>query len=100
MSGMKVELSCPLGHQCETAVGDTIRRCAWFTKLEGQNPQSGEQISEFGCAMTWLPVLLVENARVARGTSAAVETFRNEMVAANAQVLAAPPAHPTLKGPN
>lgn len=37
--------------------------------------------------MNWLPVLLVENARVSRGTSAAVESFRNEMVDANKKVL-------------
>jgi len=100
MSGMKVELSCPLGHKCETAVGDTIHRCAWFIQLEGQHPQTGEQLNEKGCAMAWLPVLLVENARVARGTSAAVETFRNEMVAANIQALSSPPLQPLLKGTN
>jgi len=83
MNGLKVELSCPLGHKCETAVGNTIPRCPWFTKLSGQHPTTGEQLDEHGCAMAWLPVLLVENARVSRGTSAAVESFRNEMVAAN-----------------
>jgi hypothetical protein len=56
---------------------------AWFVKLAGQNPTTGEQIDEQGCAMAWMPVLLVENARTMRGTSAAVESFRNEMVAAN-----------------
>jgi hypothetical protein len=52
-------------------------------KLAGQNPQTGEQVDERGCAMMWLPVLLVENSRVSRGTSAAIESFRNEMVKAS-----------------
>lgn len=99
MNGMKVELTCPLGHKCETASGDTIHRCTWFTQIAGQNPTTGEQIDEKGCAMAWLPILLVENARVARGTSAAVETFRNEMVAANLQALPLMQSQ-RLKGPN
>ena len=79
---MKTILSCPLGHKCEEARDGAIHRCAWFTKLAGQLPD-GSQADEQGCAMAWLPVLLVENARVVRGTSAAVESFRNEVVSAN-----------------
>ena len=84
---LKTVLSCPLGHKCEEARDGEIHRCAWFVKLAGQNPTTGEQVDEQGCAMSWMPVLLVENARTNRGTSAAVESFRNEMVRANEQVL-------------
>lgn len=84
MSGLPVELSCPLGHKCEEARDGKIHRCAWFVRMAGQRPDTGEQIDEHGCAMAWMPVLLVENARVSRGTSAAVESFRNTMVEANA----------------
>lgn len=80
---IKTELSCPLGHKCEEIKDDAIHRCAWFTKLAGADPTTGEQIDEHACAMAWLPILLVENARVTRGTSAAVESFRNEVVKAN-----------------
>ena len=83
MSSVEVKLSCPLGHQCEEARDGAIHRCAWFIRLAGTNPTTGEQADEHGCSMSWLPVLLVENARVSRGTSAAVESFRNEMVEAN-----------------
>lgn len=78
-----IELTCPLGHRCEDARDGKIHRCAWFVTLQGQNPTTGEAIDEQGCAMNWIPVLLVENSRVSRGTSAAVESFRNEMMAAN-----------------
>lgn len=80
---LKKTLTCPLGHKCQEAKGDHIEQCAWFTKLAGENPQTGEQVDEFGCAMTWLPILLVENARTNRSTSSAVESFRNEMINAN-----------------
>ena len=81
---LKTVLSCPLGHRCQEAVDGELRQCAWYTKMAGENPQTGEVVDEYGCAMTWLPVLLVENARTNRSTSAAVESFRNEMVNANA----------------
>ena len=84
---MKVELNCPLGHKCETAVDDVIHRCAWYTKLVGKDPQSEKQIDEWGCAMGWIPLLLVENSQKQIGTSAAVESFRNEMVEGNNKFL-------------
>lgn len=80
---LEIELTCPLGHKCEEARDGKIMRCAWFVTLQGQNPNNGEVMDEQGCAMNWVPVLLVENSRVSRGTSAAVESFRNEMVSAN-----------------
>ena len=80
---IKIILTCPLGSQCETIKGDAIHRCAWYTKLAGTNPNTGEQVDEHGCAMSWLPMLLIENSGQQRSTSAAVESFRNEMTSAN-----------------
>ena len=82
-------LTCPLGHKCQEVKDNAIHQCAWFVKLAGTNPNTGEQTDEQGCAMNWLPVLLIENAQTNRGTSAAVESFRNEMVEANQQTTAA-----------
>lgn len=39
--------------------------------------------------MSWLPILLIENAQQNRQTGAAVESFRNEMVETNKQSIAA-----------
>jgi hypothetical protein len=75
----QVKLSCPLGHKCEETRDDVTHRCAWFTQLRGQNPQSGQEIDERACAISWLPLLLIENANTNRGTSAAVESFRNSV---------------------
>ena len=57
--------------------------CAWFLKIRGTNPNTGEDVDEWGCSMSWLPILLIENAQMNRQTGAAVESFRNEMVKAN-----------------
>ena len=57
--------------------------CAWFIKLDGKDPNTGKDIDEFGCAVAWMPMLLIENAQQSRQTGAAVESFRNQMVRQN-----------------
>lgn len=57
--------------------------CAWFMKIQGKDPQSEKEIEEWGCAMAWMPILIIENSQQQRGTAAAVSSFRNEMVKAN-----------------
>ena len=79
-----VVISCPLGHKCEEARDGKIYRCAWSIELDGTNPTTGESAKERACAMSWVPILLIENSKQQRSTSAAVESFRNEMVAGNA----------------
>ena len=80
---IKTVLTCPLGSSCEEVKDGAIHRCAWYTKLAGTNPNTGETIDEHGCAMSWMPMLLIENSMQQRSTSAAVESFRNEMTSAN-----------------
>ena len=55
-------------------------QCSWFTQVRGQNPQTGEPVDEWGCAVTWLPLLLIENSNQTRQAGAAIESFRNETV--------------------
>jgi len=52
-------------------------------KIRGHNPNTGEEIDDYGCSMAWLPVLMIENSQQQRSTGAAVESFRNEMVKSN-----------------
>lgn len=82
-------LTCPLGSKCEEIKDGAIHKCAWFVKLRGVNPNTNEEVDEHGCAMAWMPVLLIENSQQQRSTSAAVESFRNEMVKANDAVMLA-----------
>lgn len=57
--------------------------CAWFIQVRGKNPNTGEDIDDYGCSMAWMPILMIENSQQQRSTGAAVESFRNEMVKAN-----------------
>jgi hypothetical protein len=73
-------LICPLHKQ---DMSEVCHKCPWWFMVRGKDPQSMKEIEQWGCAIGFLPILLIENSQVARGTSAAVETFRNEMVEAN-----------------
>ena len=76
---LEVKQNCPLNDFSPCKQFD----CAWFMKISGTNPNDGQPTEEWGCAMAWLPVLLIENAQQSRQTGAAVESFRNEMVESN-----------------
>ena len=72
---MKLEQGkfCPLiGEDCLGL------KCSWFTQIRGTHPQTGQEIDEWGCAVNWIPTLLIENSQQQRQTGAAVESFRNE----------------------
>lgn len=58
-------------------------QCAWFTRVQGVDTNTGNQVDEYQCAIAWMPMLLIENSGQQRQTGAAVESFRNEMVKAN-----------------
>tara|TARA_R100000278_G_scaffold1585_2_gene3188 strand:+ start:853 stop:1149 length:297 start_codon:yes stop_codon:yes gene_type:complete len=75
MTQLKPGSLCPL-------IGEDCRglECSWYTQIRGVNPQTGEEVDEWGCAVTWLPMLLIENSQQQRQTGAAVESFRNESV--------------------
>jgi hypothetical protein len=83
MSSIPVKCVCPLGAQCEEVKDGAIHRCMWHIKVRGANPNTGEELDEWRCAMAWLPLMLIENSQQQRQTGAAVESFRNEMVKAN-----------------
>jgi hypothetical protein len=78
---MKIEAksNCPLDNfnPCKEL------ECAWFMKIRGKDPQTSNEIEEWGCSMAWLPILMIENSQQQRQTGAAVESFRNEMVKSN-----------------
>lgn len=80
MSEIKTVLTCPLGSTCEEIKNGEIHRCVWYITLMGKNPQTDEDINDKGCAMAWMPILLVENSRQQKSTAAAVESLRNENV--------------------
>lgn len=83
MNEEKIVLVCPLGAKCweyrADKNGETVRhQCAWFTTLGAT--KGDEVVEEKACALQFLPSLLVENIHVQRGTTAATEDLRNEVV--------------------
>lgn len=81
---------CPLGSECETIKDNVKYLCPWYVKVMGKNPQSDESIEEWRCAITWLPLLTIENSQQQRQTGAAVESFRNKMTEQNEKLLEKP----------
>jgi len=72
------------GKYCPLIKKDCVGlQCSWFTQIRGVNPNTGEPVDEWGCAITWMPILLIENSQQQRQTGAAVESFRNEVVKIN-----------------
>ena len=76
----KGEMKCPLWQKKMSLVCHT---CEWWTHIRGKHPQGEELVDHWGCAIAFLPMLMIENSQQQRSTGAAVESFRNEMVKAN-----------------
>jgi hypothetical protein len=72
--------NCPL---YQRDMSEVCHNCAWFTQVRGKHPQTNEDVDQWQCAITWLPILLINNAQASHQTGAAVESFRNEMVKLN-----------------
>jgi len=53
--------------------------------MRGTNPNTGDSVDEWGCAISWMPVMAAEIAQKSNQAGAAVESFRNEVVKANQQ---------------
>ena len=87
MDELETVSTCPLGSKCREIIDGKIHQCAWYIKLVGKDPQSHEQHDEWGCAIAWQPILSVEMARTNIGQTEAIESFRNEMVDSNNQLL-------------
>ncbi len=77
-----MKMTCPLGHRCEVRDdgNNVVERCQWYTQLRGADPQSGEEVDKWACAIAFMPMLQIETSQSARQTGAAVESFRNKMV--------------------
>ena len=55
-------------------------QCAWITQVRGTDPNTGNEVDHWDCAVKWIPMLLIENSQQQRQTGAAIESLRNETV--------------------
>ena len=53
--------------------------CEFWTHLLGQNPQTGAQEDKWGCAVNFIPILLIENAQVSRHAVASMDKTATEV---------------------
>ena len=76
------------GEFCPLIKKDCVQhKCAWFTCVRGKDVNTGKDVDEWGCAIGWMPMLMINTANESRKTCAATESFRNEMVEQNKQML-------------
>ena len=99
---MKTVYECPLGKECEriskNKLGEHYKiRCKWYQHIMGQNPQTGEMVDEWDCALVWNNLLLIEQSKHVHGTVAAIESFRNEMVGGIKKMTALAASNKTAK---
>jgi|TARA_B100000085_G_scaffold285367_1_gene321134 hypothetical protein len=72
------------GNWCPLIKKDCVEhKCAWYMHIRGMDPNTGQEIDHWGCAVGWMPTLLIENSQQQRQTGAAVESFRNETIKEN-----------------
>jgi len=72
------------GTFCPLIKKDCVKeKCAWFMRVRGTNPNTGEPIDESGCAVVWMPYMAMDITQKTNQAGAAVESFRNEVANAN-----------------
>lgn len=80
---------CPLGAKCEEVKTENgkpvVTRCPWYVEIRGFDANKGAEVSNWGCAIAWMPTLMINTANESRKNTAATESFRNEMVQQGAQ---------------
>lgn len=75
-------IMCPatgFAKSCRSIVSDVT--CPKFVRVEGVTPDTGVKVDNWGCVDSFLPWLLIQNAQMSRQTGAAVEDFRNKVMA-------------------
>lgn len=78
------QIICPLLKQECIQDGGLIDKklcgCPFWIHVIGKHPQTGQELDQVGCAIAWIPVLLIENSKEQRTTAHEVERLRNETI--------------------
>jgi hypothetical protein len=59
-------------------MSEVCHGCALWTQVKGTSPQTAEPVDHWGCALAFLPLLLIENAAQQRAASVELNKLRNE----------------------
>ena len=71
------DLKCPF---FKRKMSDVCHTCPNWVHIRGMNPQTGEEMDNWRCAISVLPLLLINAAREVSQGAAATESLRNEVV--------------------
>ena len=53
-----------VGQYCPLIKKNCIEgKCSWWMHVRGMDPQTAEDIDHWGCAVTWVPMLTIENSQ-------------------------------------
>lgn len=66
-------------------------QCEWYINILGLHPQTGETINDWRCAISFLPVLLVENSKEQRGTAASCDKIASQIFKSRSEFIGALP---------
>ncbi len=89
---MEIKIAdCPLGATCEKVEEENgkqvLYRCPWYKKIVGKDPQTAEHVEQWDCAISWLPMLLIENSKMALESTASIDELRKEVTEQRPEVL-------------
>lgn len=54
--------------------------CTHYIALRGLDPQTGQEIDQYGCAIVWQVIATLEGNKETRQAAKAVESLRNKLV--------------------
>ena len=89
-------LTCPLnGKLCVDGIRSDFeffevvgikrqKACRWWTGMAGKHPQTHEILNDYDCAVTWIPLITLENSQSVRQVAAQVSESTKAFVDAQA----------------
>lgn len=87
---------CPLWRRDVSKVCHT---CAWFSRIEGVHPQTGERVDMWKCAISLQVIATLEAAKAATMGGATTQELRNDLHRdrqSQTRLLASTPMRPQL----
>ncbi len=65
---------------CPLLKGKCVERaCKWYIQLSGTNPNTGQSVDQFDCAIAWFPILQIEMAQKTNQVGAEISKLRSEV---------------------
>ncbi len=70
-------MDCPLHKQ---PMAEVCHRCPWWLKIVGTNPQTGDPVEKWECAVAMQVMAQMDTTRKVVGVVEATDSMRNELI--------------------